>query len=240
MRLHEAILGVAEVIGRPLSDAAVAIMARELSKHPPEAVADALRRCATECRHRLTLADVFERMPGSHPGPEEAWSIASRAYDEAASVVWTPEIAQAFDEVRHLEPIAGRMAFKEAYRSIVAGETDPPRWQLSPGHDPAQRAAAVEGAVARGRLPAGVYADVVDGSRRLPRGCGTILPANIESIAPVSSEEAAALGREAVKALSGGGSSGEGSERVDVEERRRRLQEQAEQLRAASGNGGDE
>jgi hypothetical protein len=157
MKLHEMILVTAEMVGRPLSDLAVAAMTRRLEAHRLEDVRDALDRCARELRGRLTLADVLERLPGRHPGPDEAWAIATRAYDEDASIVWTDEIAEAFGAVRHMDDrVAARMAFRERYRELVArSATEMPSWALSPGHDAHGRLEAVREAERLGRLPAG-------------------------------------------------------------------------------------
>lgn len=159
MKLHEMIQVTAEMVGRPLSDLAVAAMTRRLQPYGAQRVAKALDRCAHELRGRLTLADVLERIPGTHPGPEEAWSIAIRAYDESASVVWTDPIREAFGAVRHMrDRVAARMAFRERYQRLIAESDGLPTWELSAGHDPDGREQAVREAEALGRLPAGEHA----------------------------------------------------------------------------------
>jgi hypothetical protein len=96
----------------------------------------------------------------NRPGADEAWAIAIRAKDEAATVVWTAEIAQAFGVARPVldagDKVGARMAFLEAYRGAVAearrnGERA--AWSTSLGSDPHQRDAAVRSAVALGYLP---------------------------------------------------------------------------------------
>lgn len=94
-------------------------------------------------------------------GAEEAWALALRAQDERETVVWTPEIAQAFAAARTVldrgDEVGARMAFREAYgRIVTAARADmvPVRWQVTLGHDLERRQIALETAVAEGRIPA--------------------------------------------------------------------------------------
>jgi hypothetical protein len=112
-----------------------------------------------------TPADILAQLHGraandGRPGPEEAWSIAIRGMDEAATVVWTDEICAAWAIARPVmqigDEVGARMAFKEAYTRIVGearGKGEPMAWVTSLGHDPEQRSAAVREAVIAGRLP---------------------------------------------------------------------------------------
>lgn len=92
-------------------------------------------------------------------GAEEAWALAVRAQDERETVVWTAEIAQAFNAARPVldrgDDVGARMAFREAYGRIVAAaraDMAPVRWQATLGHDLERRQLAIEAAVAAGRL----------------------------------------------------------------------------------------
>ncbi len=112
-----------------------------------------------------TPADILAQLHGraandGRPGAEEAWSIAIRGMDEAATVVWTDEICAAWAIARPVmqlgDEVGARMAFKEAYTRIVSdarGRGLPMAWVTSLGHDPEQRASAVREAVVAGRLP---------------------------------------------------------------------------------------
>lgn len=112
-----------------------------------------------------TPADILAQIVGDsvddkRPGPEEAWALALKAKDEAATVVWTPEIAQAWGVamsiLREGDDVGARMAFKEAYARIVAEarqRREPVRWDVSLGHDPAQRDEAIQAAQVAGLLP---------------------------------------------------------------------------------------
>lgn len=151
--------GVAEVIGHELSAAALEVMVRELDRYPETHVIGALHRCARECKYKLTLADILERLDDGRLGPEEAWAAIPR--DEEATIVWTDEMATAWGAARPLldegDSIAARMAFLEVYRREVSkarADSKPCRWWPSLGHDQAGREVALTEAVRLGRLSA--------------------------------------------------------------------------------------
>ena len=80
-------------------------------------------------------------------------------HDEAGSVVWTDEMAEAFGIAGPLlargDTIAARMAFRETYQAAVSRARDqhrPPVWRPSMGVDPAGRALALREAIEKGRL----------------------------------------------------------------------------------------
>lgn len=159
MKLHEALAATFAAIGQDISDVALALIARDLAPYPLADVFKSLSRCRKELR-RIALVDILDRLPGGHPGPEEAWAIVSRALtDERISVVWTEEICQAFFAAQNLsdDPVAARMAFKEAYAGLVANsreERNPIVWKASLGHDPQGREPVLMEAVEKGRLSA--------------------------------------------------------------------------------------
>lgn len=111
-----------------------------------------------------TPADIREAIEGAAAGdgrlgPEEAWALALTARDEADTVVWTGEIAEAWNVARVVymqgDEVGARMAFKEAYTRAVAtarAERRPLAWQITEGHDPARRAEAVKIAAEKGRI----------------------------------------------------------------------------------------
>ena len=110
-------------------------------------------------------ADLIAQLQGAaaddgRPGPEEAWAIAMRAQDEADTVVWTEEIAQAWIIARPIldngDEVGARMAFKEAYGRLLGNARNagkPPAWSASLGFDPQLREVALDAAVHAGRLP---------------------------------------------------------------------------------------
>lgn len=153
----QAILVTYELVGQSISDAAVKAMVAELSSYPESDVLVALTRCRKELR-RVTLADILDRIPGGHLGVEEAWAIVSRGLqDESISMVWTDEMAQAFGPALALahDPVAARMAFKEAYTRLVQDAkamNSKPVWKVSLGFDMQGRERALREAIEKGRI----------------------------------------------------------------------------------------
>lgn len=147
----------AELTGTELSEAAARIFADDLSAYPKPAVLRALERCRREVRGRLVLADVLERVveQDGRLSADEAWALCT--FDEAASVVWTDEIAAAWGVAYPLrdDVTAARMAFRKAYEREVAEarrEGVPVKWRPSLGTDASGREAALRQAVELGRL----------------------------------------------------------------------------------------
>lgn len=158
-RIAKALAVTAELTGTDLTPAAARVMVQDLTEWPEEQVLAALRRCRRELKGRLTLAAILERIDDGRPSPDEAWAMVPR--DEAASVVWSDEMAEAWGVARPLidagDLVAARVAFIEAYRKAVQAARDagrPVRWRPSLGTDPRGREAAVREAVERGRLSA--------------------------------------------------------------------------------------
>lgn len=93
------------------------------------------------------------------PDENEAWAVALTSQDEAETVVWTDEMAGAFNLARPLletgDEIGARMAFKDAYKRLV-GEARaanlPINWTVSAGWDAGRRQVAVQKAVVAGLL----------------------------------------------------------------------------------------
>ena len=157
MKLHEALAGTYAVIGQPLTDAQLAILTEDLEAYPLPDVMAALTRCRKELR-KVTLVDILDRLPQSHPGPEEAWSIVSSGMrDESSTIVWTEEMRHAFGIAHAIadDPVAARMAFKEQYailRSEARAVGEKPKWSVSLGSDRAGRELAITEGVKQGRL----------------------------------------------------------------------------------------
>lgn len=156
-RLLEAIAVTAELTSTSLSEAAAKVMTADLAQYPEQQVLAALTRCRRELKGRLTIADVVTRLDDGRPGPEEAWAMLPR--DEAVTVVWTEEMAQAMGVAQPLlnegEIVPARMAFKEAYTKLVQDARDnriPVKWTASLGHDTRGREHVLTQAAEMGRL----------------------------------------------------------------------------------------
>lgn len=131
-------------------------------KYPVRAVLAALDRCQDECKGRLALGDIVERIEEGQadgwPGANEAWAAVGQA-GEQETIVCVKEALKALESARPLmdaDAVAARMAFLEAYKRLVAqakAEQRRPEWTVSLGHDPASRQRALLHAVERGWLP---------------------------------------------------------------------------------------
>lgn len=93
------------------------------------------------------------------PEADEAWAIALRAADEAATVVWTEEIAAAWSVCLPVlfagDEVGARMAFKAAYARCITEAREGRRsivWSASMGSDKEQREIALAAASEAGRL----------------------------------------------------------------------------------------
>jgi hypothetical protein len=160
-KVLEQIAATAELMGREISPAAAAVMVRDLDAYPQEVVIQALANLRREKNARFSTGAVIEQIeklrPDGRPGADEAWAMIPR--DEAASVVWTQEMAEAYGIALPLlsegDQVAARMAFREAYARIVEANKQAgikPVWQPSLGHDKEGRDAALAEAVRLGRL----------------------------------------------------------------------------------------
>lgn len=156
-RIAEYIGATAEVVGHELSDTALEIMVRDLQRYEAGSVISALERCARECKYKLTLADIIERLDDGRPTPEEAWNTVD--FDERATNVWTAEMSAAFfvalESIENRDRIGARMAFLEVYRRKVAearAAGQPVEWLVSLGHDKEGRLTAIRDALDKQRI----------------------------------------------------------------------------------------
>lgn len=152
------------------SSTAKAMFFRALTQHSIEAVRagfDAHVKDPARGRFAPKPADIVAQIDGlvaddGRPGAEEAWAMACRASDEAETVVWSEEMAQAFAVCQPLleigDQIGARMAFKESYQRQVEDARRirrPVSWSASLGHDQAKRNTALLEAETRGLLSSG-------------------------------------------------------------------------------------
>lgn len=161
--LAAALCATAETLGQVLSATAAELMAQDLADYGMDDLANALQACRRELTGKLTLAAILQRIQAAdgRPDPNEAWSIALAASDEAESVVLTEEIRQAMSAsapvMAQRDKVGARMSFLSAYQRLVdtaRRKCRPVVWSLSMGHDPQRRVAALEEAGRLGRLPA--------------------------------------------------------------------------------------
>lgn len=178
-----AVAVTAELTGSEFSEPALRVMVDDLSAYPEPIVLRALDRCRKELRGRLTFGQILERIEEAdgRPGADEAWAIAIAAQDEAETVVWTDEIAQAFGVAQPIldarDKVGARMAFRDAYERIIregraAGQQ--PRWTASLGHDPERRASALSAAIALRRIDSTAVQNLLPAPEQSPAMAGLL------------------------------------------------------------------
>ncbi len=93
---------------------------------------------------------------GGHPTANEAWALVLASHDEAETVIWTEQIAEAAGIARPVldagDEVGARMAFRDAYDRILRERPEAPRWFASLGSDHGRRTAAIDRAVRAGLL----------------------------------------------------------------------------------------
>ena len=157
MTIDQALTLAFQFVNQPMADLAIKEMADDLAEYPHDAVLSALKRCRSELKS-IRYGDILDRIPGGHPGPEEAWAMIAKAMtNEAITLVWTDEMREAYGVANGVaeEPIYARMAFKEKYTQLVSearAKRLMPKWSVSKGTDKADQERAILEAVAQGRL----------------------------------------------------------------------------------------
>lgn len=139
------LIGTSEACGYPLSDAAAKIMASDLQDQNFDELVKACARCRRELKHRLTLADILERLQAADGRytPDEAWTkfpknerctrLITNEMEEAAEGLW--EMMQSENPT---DKASVAKTFKEKYASIVSDARDchkKPVWRISIGED---------------------------------------------------------------------------------------------------------
>jgi hypothetical protein len=101
------------------------------------------------------------KLMDGRPADDEAWAIAITSRDEAETVVWTTEIAEAFSVCSSIldlgDEVGARMAFKDAYNRIVSESRlvgKPASWFPSLGWDANKRDVAINRAHVAGLIGA--------------------------------------------------------------------------------------
>lgn len=156
-RLIEALAVTYAAAGQEVGDTTIRIVASDLSAYPLNDVLAALARCRSECR-KIALADILDRLPNGHQGPEQAWASVRHAIgDERVTLVLSEPTRAAFLAADALagDEIAARMAFREVYMRETGearAEGGPVRWTFILGSDAAQRDDVITQAVVHGKL----------------------------------------------------------------------------------------
>jgi hypothetical protein len=155
----EHLSSVADYYGKPLTAAGVEIYWNALRGLELAVIRRLLSDHVNTSRFMPTVAELLDRIKAmdGRPGAEEAWAMIPK--DEAGSVVWTDEMAEAFAVADPLlqegESIPARMAFLERYRALIQHARDTgkaARWTPSLGHDVACRERILLEAARLGRI----------------------------------------------------------------------------------------
>lgn len=158
-----ALADVLDLYGVPHPSAAtLCLWWAPLEPFPWSHVQRALQDHVARCKFAPKPADILERLETSdgRPSADEAWSTALAARDEAATLVWTPETAEAWGIAAPVlaigDEVGARRAFIDAYSRLVMDARRaliPAAWTVSLGTDPRGRALALGRAVERRQLP---------------------------------------------------------------------------------------
>ena len=162
-KLILALMATAEVMGNEIKPNVAVVMVDDLSIYALSDVLQALTRVRRECSGKLTLKMILDILAPTSCwlSANEACAVALPAIDEAATVVWTPEIAKAFEVARPIleggDKIGARMAFIPAYDRLIdqaKRENRTPSYEVSAGWDANMREVAMRQAVTAGLLTA--------------------------------------------------------------------------------------
>lgn len=151
------------------------------------------------------IAMRCKKMDG-RPDPEEAWAKALTGQDEASTVVWTQETAEAFDICRPVlmsgNAISARKPFLAAYTRLVAearAAHQPMKMVVSLGSDRHHRATVIKAAIGSGLLPAPAAALLLEGPASdptpSPGGCAQLAKLKKEMFDAAEKKERARIYR---------------------------------------------
>lgn len=153
----KAIITTAHITGSELPDDAYKVMLSDLSEYTEQQVLSALVRVRKECKGRLTLASIIERIDTGWISADEAWGEFPKEEHESGCI--TDQMANAWGVASSLyemgDKVAARMAFKAAYEREVAKAKEAglkPRWYVSGGSDVHLREQAASEALRKGRI----------------------------------------------------------------------------------------
>jgi hypothetical protein len=122
-------------------------------RFPPKPI-DLIELALGDAAHPEKALDALRAM---HLDADAAWALARRAADESDTLIWTGEMAFAWDMVRDMsdDAIAQRKSFQSFYRMQVEASARSgrlPEWRVSHGWDKKKRLDRVQEAVGHGYL----------------------------------------------------------------------------------------
>lgn len=166
MQFGEILKDALGAYGKPLSADASILAAwwNRLQPYPLRVVQAAFQSyCDENGEFAPVPAGIAKRckLMDGRPADDEAWAIALTSQDEADTVVWTSETAEAFalclPVLREGDEVGARMAFKATYNRLVTEarlNSIPAKWSASLGWDMRKRESALTRASSTGLLSA--------------------------------------------------------------------------------------
>lgn len=149
--------------GQELPAVVIPTVVKALEVYSTEAILEAIEAVVLAGTGRMTLGVLVERLNAAdgRPSPEEAWAIAVSTHgNEAITVTWTAETAQAWAEVGQSLMDSGdrfnaSRGFISKYTELVQAARRnriPVQWIICQGWDKELRHQAIQQAVAAGRI----------------------------------------------------------------------------------------
>lgn len=148
--------------GSALSESALFVFLDDVSGYPFDAVMTAIARVRRQGK-KMTSGDVMRHLDNmdGRPSTEESWGIASQVLDEQITVIWTTEMAAAWDVAQPLLEMGDRFSAARAYKERYASLVEEARlcrvavhWTANIGTDASSRQRAIEEAVAQQKISA--------------------------------------------------------------------------------------
>lgn len=149
------------VNGTELPKVAVPMLMRAIASYDYQLILKAVERVVMAGKGRLTLADIVSELQSNdgRPSAEEAFGICCQTLNEAITVVWTTEMAEAWGVASGLMEMGDKYnasrAFKDRYDRIVSESRMSGvkvQWLANIGTDPGSRQQAIEQAVSAGLI----------------------------------------------------------------------------------------
>lgn len=165
VKVLEALAVVLDMAGQDMSEPAMEMIVDELASFDFVEVKKAIRRCARECKYKITLAEIIERIDDGRPSPEKAWSEVQHLTEDDAKVL-TVEQNAAFCMVSTSlidgdtsAKVAARQTFLQQYEKLCKESRErgePVQYFLSRANNDRDSTKALEAvtlAISENKLP---------------------------------------------------------------------------------------
>ncbi|MET0218055.1 MAG: hypothetical protein ABW205_09040 [Burkholderiales bacterium] len=116
-RILRALAVTCEVCGTDLSEAAAQVIVDDLMQYDESAVLKALTRCRRECKGRLSLAAIIERLDDGWIDPDRALGIALACSESDAAQIVCDELMAAWGDAAPALQAGDRQGFRQVFLS---------------------------------------------------------------------------------------------------------------------------